>query len=190
VRVELQYIMSVFTGAESPELRILAIFDVFDDWFHEESFQGCLFVTSLLETFETNNETSSIRAEAVGALELTITQIKFLHYLEQTVEPLTLKEAAALVSLSLPAASRAVEDLVRRGFAERHEDLADRRMKRVAITPAGREVMARVNATRLAAAQQFAATLTEAERKRLAGALAPLLERPEIAACLPEGASS
>jgi AcrR family transcriptional regulator len=55
--------------AESPELRILAIFDVFDDWFHEESFQGCLFVTSLLETFETNNETSSIRAEAVGALE-------------------------------------------------------------------------------------------------------------------------
>jgi AcrR family transcriptional regulator len=55
--------------AESPELRILAIFDVFDDWFHEESFQGCLFVTSLLETFETNNESSSIRAEAVSALE-------------------------------------------------------------------------------------------------------------------------
>jgi hypothetical protein len=32
--------------------------------------------------------------------------------------------------------------------------------------------------------------LTEAERKRLAAALSPLLERPEIAACRPEGGSS
>jgi DNA-binding MarR family transcriptional regulator len=63
-------------------------------------------------------------------------------------------------------------------------------MKRVAITPAGREAMSRVNATRLAAAQQFAASLTEAERKSLAAALAPLLERPEVAACLPEEASA
>jgi DNA-binding MarR family transcriptional regulator len=60
----------------------------------------------------------------------------------------------------------------------------------VTITPAGREVMSRVNATRLAAAQQFAASLTEAERTSLAAALAPLVKRPEVAACLPEGVSA
>ena len=33
------------TGAE----RLLAIFDVFDDWFHEPGFEGCSFVNVLLE---------------------------------------------------------------------------------------------------------------------------------------------
>src|SRR4051794_5271611 len=72
--------------------------------------------------------------EAVGELELTLTQIKLLHHLEDPDHVLTLKEAAELVHISLPAASRTVEDLVRRGFAERHEDLDDRRMKRVSLT--------------------------------------------------------
>jgi DNA-binding MarR family transcriptional regulator len=59
--------------------------------------------------------------EAVGALELTLTQIKLLHHLEDQARELTLKEAADLVLISLPAASRTVDDLVRRGFVERHE---------------------------------------------------------------------
>ena len=59
-------------------------------------------------------------------------------------------------------------------------------MKRVRITAAGRAAMARINATRLAAGEQFAASLSETERKRLAASLAPLLERPEIADCLPQ----
>ncbi len=76
--------------------------------------------------------------EAVGALELTMTQIKLLHHLEEAASPLTLKEGAELVKVSLPAASRTVDDLVRRGFAMRREDLEDRRMKRVSITDEGR----------------------------------------------------
>jgi DNA-binding MarR family transcriptional regulator len=76
--------------------------------------------------------------EAVGALELTLTQIKLLHHLEQAEQPLSLKEAAGLVLVSLPAASRLVDDLVRRGFAQRDEDLVDRRMKRVTLTDDGR----------------------------------------------------
>ena len=125
--------------------------------------------------------------EAVGALELTLTQIKLLHHLEDASRELTLKEAAELVLVSLPAASRTVDDLVRRGFVERHEDVEDRRMKRVRPTEAGRAVIRRLNAARLSGLEQFTKTLTDAERRKLAGALSKLLEREDVAACRPEG---
>jgi DNA-binding MarR family transcriptional regulator len=121
--------------------------------------------------------------EAVGALELTLTQIKVVHYLDQAARPLTVKEAAELVSISLPAASRAVDDLVRRDLAERHEDLTDRRMKRVSITERGRAAIRQINAARLSELEEFAATLTSQERSKLAGALQKLLARPEVAKC-------
>jgi AcrR family transcriptional regulator len=34
----------------TPEEQLLAIFDVFDDWFREEAFDGCSFINVLLET--------------------------------------------------------------------------------------------------------------------------------------------
>jgi DNA-binding MarR family transcriptional regulator len=121
--------------------------------------------------------------EAVGALDLTLTQIKLLHHLEEATNPLTLKEGAELVKVSLPAASRTVDDLVRRGFAERHEDLEDRRMKRVSITASGRAVIRRLNAARLSGLQEFTEHLSDVERDRLAAALSKLLERPDVADC-------
>jgi AcrR family transcriptional regulator len=36
--------------AASPEARLLAIFDVFDGWFHKKSFEGCSFINVLLES--------------------------------------------------------------------------------------------------------------------------------------------
>jgi DNA-binding MarR family transcriptional regulator len=128
--------------------------------------------------------------EAVGALELTLTQIKLLHHLEDQCRELTLKEGAQLVHVSLPAASRMVDDLVRRGFVERHEDAEDRRMKRVRLTDDGRSVIRRLNAARLTGLEQFIQTLTGAEREPLARALSQLLERDEVAACRPEGLQS
>jgi DNA-binding MarR family transcriptional regulator len=121
--------------------------------------------------------------EAVGELELTLTQIKLLHHLDDVPAALSLKRAAELVHVSLPAASRTVDDLVRRGFAARAEDTEDRRMKRVTITAAGRSVIRRLNAARLNGLQQFVESLTDTEREALQGALSLLLERPEMAAC-------
>ena len=128
--------------------------------------------------------------EAVGALELTLTQIKLLHHLEDPDAALTVKEAAELVHVSLPAASRTVDDLVRRGFVERHEDLDDRRMKRLSPTEAGHAVIRRLNAARRNGLELFTHTLTDTERRRLGGALSKLLERPDVAACRPEGIDS
>ena len=130
--------------------------------------------------------------QAMADADLTLTTYKALHALgeRELGDDVCVKHVAEDLVMSVPAASRIVDGLHQRGYVERREDQQDRRMKRVSITPAGREVMARVNATRLAAGEQFAATLNESERKRLAAALAPLLERPEIAACLPERSSS
>jgi AcrR family transcriptional regulator len=36
--------------ATDPRERLLAIFDVFDEWFHREDFEGCSFINVLLET--------------------------------------------------------------------------------------------------------------------------------------------
>jgi DNA-binding MarR family transcriptional regulator len=125
--------------------------------------------------------------EAMGVLELSITQLKLLHQLEDADSELTLKQAAELLPLSLPAASRTVDDLFRRGLIERHEDSEDRRMKRISLTEAGRSVIRRLNATRLLGLEKFTQSLNEDERGTLARALSELLQRPEIAVCRPEG---
>jgi AcrR family transcriptional regulator len=36
--------------ANTPEARLLAIFDVFDGWFHKKSFEGCSFINVMLES--------------------------------------------------------------------------------------------------------------------------------------------
>jgi DNA-binding MarR family transcriptional regulator len=124
--------------------------------------------------------------EAVGALELSLTQIKLLHHLDEAVHELTLKEGAELVHISLPAASRMVDDLVRRGLVERHEDVEDRRMKRVSITRDGRAVIDRLIAARLSGMEQFVEGLSAGERRTLGEALSKLLARPEVVASRPE----
>jgi len=126
--------------------------------------------------------------EAVGALELSLTQIKLLHHLEDTPRELTLKDAAGLVHVSLPAASRMVDDLVRRSLVERNEDAEDRRMKRVRLTDSGRSVIRRLNAARLSGLEKFTQDLTEGERSALAQGLERLLARPDVAECRPEAA--
>jgi AcrR family transcriptional regulator len=47
----------------TPAARLLAIFDLFDDWFRQETYQGCLFVNTLLES-----RTEAIRLEAAARL--------------------------------------------------------------------------------------------------------------------------
>ncbi len=125
--------------------------------------------------------------EAMGVLELGMTQIKLLHHLEGAQSEFTLKELAERIPLSLPAASRTIDDLVRRGFVERHEDEDDRRMKRVSVTERGSYVIRKLNAARLNGLEQFIETLNDDERRALGGALQVLLRRPDVAVCRPEG---
>lgn len=40
---------------ETAEEQLLAIFDLFDEWFHRDDFEGCSFVNVLLETGDLNH---------------------------------------------------------------------------------------------------------------------------------------
>jgi len=121
----------------------------------------------------------------VDELDLSITQIKTLHLLENHSEEVSVKELAKLLGLSLPAASRTVDGLLRRGYVERREDDHDRRMKRIRMSAAGGELALELHRERLAGLEDIAATLTERERRELCDALASLIQREDIAACRP-----
>ena len=109
-------------------------------------------------------------------LDLGLTQIKTLDTLQACGCEPTVKELAERLGLSVPGTSRNVEGLLRRGYLERREDSADRRMKRLRLTDAGREVLTAVNTARLQGLETWAANLTDAQREALVAALAPLTE--------------
>jgi DNA-binding MarR family transcriptional regulator len=110
----------------------------------------------------------------VEELDLTITQMKGLHALSDCGCEVSVKDLADRLGMSLPGASRTVDTLLRRGWLERREDEHDRRMKRVGITDAGREVVRRIDNARFVGLEQYTASLTPEQRSRLAGALANL----------------
>jgi DNA-binding MarR family transcriptional regulator len=123
--------------------------------------------------------------ELVEELDLTLTQLKALHVLDLVSDEASVKDLAEGLGLSLPAASRTVDGLLRRGYLERREDEQDRRVKRLTLTAAGRDAVERLNRARLAGLEGFASTLSDDQRSRLGGAIASLLEREEIRACRP-----
>jgi DNA-binding MarR family transcriptional regulator len=114
--------------------------------------------------------------QMVADLDLSLTQLKALNVLSDR-EELSVKDVGEALSLSLPAASRAVDGLVVRGLVKRRECAEDRRSRLVRLTPAGREASERAISPRLEGLETFAATLTPAERDSLHTVLAPILER-------------
>ena len=121
----------------------------------------------------------------IGELELSLSQLKLLMVLSRDGEQ-PLKDLAEHLVLSLPAASRAVDGLHRRDMVVRREDDEDRRQKQIAITETGEAVVASLSAARLAGIETFIATLTTQEQENLARALAPIVSREEVAACIPK----
>ena len=125
--------------------------------------------------------------ETVGELDLSFTQVRAMAILARDVERATLGELGARLGLSLPAVSRAVEGLVKRGYVTRAEDAEDRRFKQVAATDEGRALMERLMELRVASFTAFVKTLDPADRERLAEALTPIVAREEIAAMRARG---
>src|SRR3954449_8070047 len=118
----------------------------------------------------------------VSEHDLTLSQLKTLSLLSDLPpsSPLSLKDVAERLGISLPAASRAVDPLVRRGLAERREDTEDRRIKRVRTTPEGDALSQRLMAARVAALEEFLSGVSVTERRKLGDALDEILARPEI----------
>jgi DNA-binding MarR family transcriptional regulator len=113
----------------------------------------------------------------IGEIDISITQMKTLHALDDYAAEVSVKELGDRLGLSLPGASRMVDGLLRRGWLERREDPADRRMKRVGITAEGRKVIARIETARLAGLEDYAASLSPEQRALLSSALSDLPHR-------------
>jgi DNA-binding MarR family transcriptional regulator len=113
----------------------------------------------------------------IAELEISITQMKTLHALSDCTQEISVKQVSDRLGLSLPGASRIVDALLRRGWVERREDPDDRRMKRVGITAAGREIVDRIETARLVGLEEYAASLTPEQRTRLSSALSDLPHR-------------
>ncbi len=112
-----------------------------------------------------------LRRETAGDLPVSVVQGQVL--LRLAVEgPQRVTELAREQGISQPSATVLVDRLERHGWVERGSDPSDRRAQRVAVTPAGRAVLAQVAAVRT---------------ERLAGRLAALdgPERRAIEAALP-----
>ena len=123
----------------------------------------------------------------VAELDLTHSQCKMLALLgEDQAAELTLKDISCGVGISLPAVSRGIENLLQRGYVERREDVEDRRMKRVRINDAGREIFEAMYGAKYDAIREFAATLSTREAADLQAALESIVARPEIEACRPK----
>jgi DNA-binding MarR family transcriptional regulator len=83
---------------------------------------------------------------------------------------------AGYLGRSPSATSRLVDQLVKRGWVARREDAGDRRVKRVALEPAGRDFLARFERRRAEAQLGVMAALTPAERARVLDAMRLLAE--------------
>ena len=114
---------------------------------------------------------------AIAELDLSFTQLKALCALEMEGEERSVKALAESMGVSLAAMSRAVDGLHERGFVQREEDRADRRMKRVRLTDAGRSVPQALNEARLSALQDLMGSLDEDQAQALARALQLILGR-------------
>ena len=117
----------------------------------------------------------------LGELDLTMTQMKTLGMLDDCVEEVSVKELSERLALSLPATSRTVDGLLRRGLLSRHEDAEDRRIKRVRITDDGRAMVQRIVTARLQGLEAYAATLSDDQRAQLMAALADLPHKKDNA---------
>jgi len=126
----------------------------------------------------------------VSELDLSLTQLKAISLLDESGEPLAVKDLADVLGLSVAATSRAVDGLFRRGLVDRDTDQADRRVKRVRLTSAGRRTVDSLRAIRVAGLQLLLEKLSSSERRKLGVALDAILEHREIRRFCPRGRSA
>jgi DNA-binding MarR family transcriptional regulator len=111
----------------------------------------------------------------VEDLELSMSQLKILHILDGADHELTPSELAQFVGLSPAATGRAVDALVRADMVGRRDDDADRRVKRLTLSPKGETAVGRIHEARIEILSNVLSTLDADQRDALAAALAPLL---------------
>ena len=123
-----------------------------------------------------NRASSPEMFRMLDQLGISLTQFKTLHFLRDA-EQVNVKDVSERMGLSLPAMSRAIDGLVRRGYVERTESTEDRRAKLVRLLPAGHAALDQFERGRLSTLEDFMATLSDEEQAGLHSVLLPIVER-------------
>lgn len=109
----------------------------------------------------------------MGDEEPNLLQMATLYVLDSGPHP-TVRDLAEQVGRSMSVTSRLIDHMVRRGWVERDEDAADRRAKRLRITPAGRDYLRAFERVRAQAQRQLMTYLTDDEQRQVSEAMALL----------------
>ena len=116
---------------------------------------------------------------------LSTTQCKALLELGglgEEAPPRQVSDLAETFGVSVPSMSRAVDGLVKKRLATRVEDSEDRRVRRIAITAKGKQLVDTLLVVRQAGMEAFAESLSAAQRRKLDSAIDALMDREDIAA--------
>jgi DNA-binding MarR family transcriptional regulator len=115
---------------------------------------------------------------------LSMTQCKALLELGgigDSARPRQVSELAETFGASVPSMSRAVDGLVKKKMVSRLEDPDDRRVRRVAITAGGKQLVDQLLIVRQAGIEAFTASLSAPQRRKLDAAIEALKDREDIA---------
>lgn len=115
--------------------------------------------------------------EAMLAADLTFSQMRTLLTLVQQPEPAPIHQIAGRLGLSVAAAGRNVDQLVRTGLVGRVEDELDRRIKRISLTAAGFDLIATVKDDQRRFALDLLAGVDEQDARRLIDAIRPIVTK-------------
>jgi DNA-binding MarR family transcriptional regulator len=123
--------------------------------------------------------------DAIRLAELSFSQLYLLDRLRGKRYSPTIRQAAALMHLSIAGGSRVVKSLSKRGLVRRLADERDYRARRIAITDRGEQAIAALHAARLDGVLAFVEGLPNDVCEELAGALRLIVSQSEIAAHRP-----
>jgi len=123
---------------------------------------------------------------AIADGKVSLSKLKLLHILARPhSRPPRVRQVASLLELDPSPTSRLLHELDQERLVDRVEDEDDGRVRRVVITPKGRELLEQLDRARIRRLEQFIRGLNTAERNLLRRALAELLKRPDVAALRP-----
>jgi DNA-binding MarR family transcriptional regulator len=113
--------------------------------------------------------------DALNESDLSFSQARTLFLLTRTTEPLPIHAVAEALGLSVAAAGRNVDQLVRLGMVERRESASDRRVKLVSLTPTGERITAQHIEAKRDSLKAFVQALPPEHSDQLRGALVTIL---------------
>lgn len=114
--------------------------------------------------------------DALAGMEVTFSQARTIFMLACSTEPVAINEIADRLGLSVAAAGRNVDQLVKLDLVDRSESTVDRRVKLVSLSEGGESIALSHIETKLASIRAFSAHLKPDVRQRLFDALQPILE--------------